>query len=145
MCDDYGKEKLVEDCALYQPPNPLANAITSTFSKEMSSRVPSPRSSLPKNVEKKVDQYVEPFHIPLNCLSKRKSVSVSAKIDSKTNHSVMSNEVWVKVIILEQPMYCTFYVANLGENNKHAILGWFWMCCTPIAKLTRKPIHTPYR
>ena len=27
-------------------------------------------------------------------------------------------------------MYCTFHVANPGQIDEDAILGWFWMCRT---------------
>ena len=27
-------------------------------------------------------------------------------------------------------MYCTFHVANPGQTDKDATLGWFWMCQT---------------
>ena len=36
----------------------------------------------------------------------------------------------LKLEIQEQPMYCTFHVANLNETAEDAILGLYWMCQT---------------
>ena len=78
---------------------------------------------------------------------------VSAHVDPKTNHSVLSYQAWealgrpiltpitygfIKpltmtkqclgyVIIQDQPMSCTFYVANMSEAVEDVTLGWFCM------------------
>ena len=36
----------------------------------------------------------------------------------------------LKIRIQLQTMYCTFHVANPGQTNEDATLGWFWMCRT---------------
>ena len=100
-----------------------------------------------------MNRSLESFHIKIALVSDKKNVFVSAHVDPKTNHSVLSYQVWealgrsiltpitydftkpltmtkqclgsvvLIVIIQDQPISCMFYVANMGETTEDLTLG----------------------
>ena len=127
------------------------------------SQIPKPQTMMLPSmqiVEKRVNHSLKSFHIMIALVSKKKNVSISAHVDPKTNHSVLSYQVWealgrpilkpitygftkpitmtqqclgfiiLTFTIQNQPMSCTFYVANMGETVEDVTLGQFWMCQT---------------
>ena len=136
MCDDCGRTHLLKECPLY---------------KQLQAQALLP--SITKILAEREDQPTKHSYIRITLVSKETIVFILANLDSKTNQSVLSYEVWeslgkptltslasgdkkclgsiiLKVRIQEQPMYCTFHVANLNERAEDATLGWFWMCRT---------------
>ena len=105
-----------------------------------------------QTVEKRVNHSLNSFHIKITLVCEKKNVFVSAHVDPKSNHSVLSYQVWealgrptltpltmtkqclgciiLTIIIQDHPMSCMFYVANMGETEEDVTLGWFQMCRT---------------
>lgn len=109
------------------------------------------------------EDFVEPFHIQLQMHTQTAAFHASALIDSGADCNVMSHEVWnalgnptltsvhtqfhsfskeatpslgkwcIKISIQDQPMYCTFYIANKDQALVDVVLGRSWIRSTSCA------------